>query len=361
MSGYVYEGTEGNDYEHVQSIMNDTLYGRGGNDTLIASDGKSLVYGGTGNDFLYGERENDTIFGEDGNDQISGGDKNDLLYGGIGNDAVSGGAQVVSGGAQNDTVYGGEGNDSVVGGQEGNDLVYGEDGNDRAGSSSRGNNTVYGGNGNDTIEGGNGNYQLYPGESDNDVLYGGEGNDYFSVYWNYGLINSGVVFNGDSGKDTVMGSPGNDTINGGADQDVLLSRGGKDVFVFAFGESLVRGQDRLGDFAIGTDKIDLLTNSGNSQPIPKSLSRAADTTASDLFVLAKKVFADSNGALSGNQPLGVHSAAIAVVTSGLVGTYLIINDWGQGFNSQRDLIINITGYSGTLPALGTTTPSTLFV
>jgi len=65
--------------------------------------------------------------------------------------------------------------------------------------------------------------------------------------------------------------------------------------VFAFGDSLVTGRDpegtalraaRIGDFAIGSDKIDLLTNAGTSHPMPVSLSRAADTTASDLIVLA---------------------------------------------------------------------------
>lgn len=45
--------------------------------------------------------------------------------------------------------------------------------------------------------------------------------------------------------------------------------------------------------------------------MPVSLSRASDTTASDLFVLAKKVFVDSNGAKSGNQALGANSAVIA--------------------------------------------------
>jgi len=130
--------------------------------------------------------------------------------------------------------------------------------------------------------------------------------------------------------------------------------------VEAFGDSLVRGRDRIGDFEIGSDKVDLLTNSGKSHPMPVSLSRAADTTANDLFVLASKVFADSNGAESGNQPLGKNSAAIAVVTSGVTGTYLIVNDFGTGFNSSRDLVISITGYSGTLP-VGSVAPSTLFV
>jgi len=163
-----------------------------------------------------------------------------------------------------------------------------------------------------------------------------------------------------NGNDTLIGTSGNDTLNGGQGLDNLAGGAGNNLFVFAFGESLATGRDRISDFAIGRDKIDLLTNAGTSHPMPVSLSRAADTTASDLFVLAKKVFVDSDGAKSGNQPLGKNRAGIAVVTSGMTGTYLIINDFGEGYNSNRDLVINITGYTGTLPPVGSVTPSTLF-
>jgi len=165
---------------------------------------------------------------------------------------------------------------------------------------------------------------------------------------------------GKLGNDSLFGQEGNDTLAGGSGQDIIFGGAGNDIYVEAFGDSLVRGRDRIGDFAIGSDKVDLLTNSGTSHPMPVSLSRAADTTASSLFILAKQVFVDSNGAESGNQPLGKNSAAIAVVTSGVTGTYLIVNDFGTGFNSSRDLVISITGYSGTLP-VGSVAPSTLFV
>jgi len=188
----------------------------------------------------------------------------------------------------------------------------------------------------------------------NDYLSGGSGND---------------CLGGSGGYDTLFGGSGDDTLYGGGVygggdyyyvQDIIFGGAGNDLYLFAFGDSLARGRDRIGDFAIGSDKVDLLTYYNSSHPIPASLSRAADTTASDLFVLAKKVFADSDGSKSGNQPLGVNSAAIAVVTSGMVGTYLIVNDFGTGFNSSQDLVICITGYTGTLP-VGSVAPSTLFV
>ena len=56
--------------------------------------------------------------------------------------------------------------------------------------------------------------------------------------------NGANVLTGGSGNDTLMGYGGNDTLFGGA---------GADRFVFAHGT----GQDSIGDFVTGTDKIDL--------------------------------------------------------------------------------------------------------
>jgi len=56
--------------------------------------------------------------------------------------------------------------------------------------------------------------------------------------------NGANVLTGGSGADTLMGYGGNDTLFGG---------GGADKFVFAHGT----GQDSIGDFVAGTDKIDL--------------------------------------------------------------------------------------------------------
>jgi Ca2+-binding RTX toxin-like protein len=56
--------------------------------------------------------------------------------------------------------------------------------------------------------------------------------------------NGANILTGGSGADTLMGYGGNDTLFGG---------GGADKFVFAHGT----GQDSIGDFVAGTDKIDL--------------------------------------------------------------------------------------------------------
>jgi len=167
---------------------------------------------------------------------------------------------------------------------------------------------------------------------------------------------------GNSGNNTLTGNAGNDTLNGGAGRDTLTGGTGSDTFVFQFGQSPVSGADRITDFAIGTDKIDLLTASGGVLAAPTSFTRAANSTATTLTNVVNSVFTDANGALTGNQALGVNRAAlVSVTTVGIAGTYLVINDGLAGFQSSNDLLVNITGYSGTLPALGTIAVSSFFI
>ena len=169
-------------------------------------------------------------------------------------------------------------------------------------------------------------------------------------------------FIGNSSNNTLTGTAGNDYINGGAGRDTLTGGAGNDIFVFRFGQSPVSGADWITDFAIGSDKIDLLSSSGVAMNAPISFTCAADSTATTLTNMTNSVFTDANGALTGNQALGVNSAALVnVTTSGIAWTYLVINDGVAGFQSSNDLLVNITGYSGTLPALGTIGVSSFFI
>jgi hypothetical protein len=65
------------------------------------------------------------------------------------------------------------------------------------------------------------------------------------------------------------------------------------------------------------------------------------------------VFTDADGASVGNQALRLNSAALVnVTTAGIAGTYLVINDGIPAFQSHRDLVVNLTGYTGPFPGLG---------
>lgn len=65
------------------TMVNDRLFGQGGND---------ILRGGWGNDLLDGGSGNDTIFGGLGADALRGGPGRDRLFGDVGPDALAGGA-----------------------------------------------------------------------------------------------------------------------------------------------------------------------------------------------------------------------------------------------------------------------------
>ncbi|HGF7154289.1 TPA: type I secretion C-terminal target domain-containing protein, partial [Vibrio mimicus] len=84
----------------------------------------------------------------------------------------------------------------------------------------------------------------------NDILFGQGGNDY---------LDGGV------GKDTLYGGKGSDTLIGGDDDDILIGGLGNDILTGGEGEDLFKwvdrdldgSKDRITDFTIGEDKIDL--------------------------------------------------------------------------------------------------------
>ncbi|WP_260441848.1 Calx-beta domain-containing protein [Microcystis aeruginosa] len=167
---------------------------------------------------------------------------------------------------------------------------------------------------------------------------------------------------GNAGNNNITGNSGINQINGGAGIDTLTGGLGADIFIFQFGQSTISTSDRITDFAINSDKIDLLTQAGNATSAPSNFSRAANSTVTTLDNLINQVFTDANGATTGNQGLGVNSAALVQVTTGAIaGTYLVINDNTDGFQTNNDLLINITGFTGTLPALGSIPVGNFFV
>ncbi len=71
-------------------------------------------------------------------------------------------------------------------------------------------------------------------------------------------------------------------------------------------------------------------------------------------------FTKKSKLIAGNQALGINSAALVRVAN-TTTTYLIINDGTGGFQSANDLVINLTGLTGSLPALGPIPVNSFFV
>lgn len=87
---------------------------------------------------------------------------------------------------------------------------------------------VFAGSGDDLVLGGGGR----------DAIFGGRGDD---------------TLKGEEGRDYIRGGKGDDIIDGGADNDAMFGGRGADTFVF----DEASGHDRIFDFRVNHDKIDL--------------------------------------------------------------------------------------------------------
>jgi Ca2+-binding RTX toxin-like protein len=224
-------GTAGND-QLVGTGSDDHLYGYAGDDNITGRAGNDLMAGGEGNDAMWAgedDRGNDRLYGESGGDVLGGGSGDDTLIGGVGGDTLFGGAgdDWVDAGAGGSRTTDGAGIRNVGWAGAGSDRVDGDTTTDLLGGGA-GNDIVSGYGGNDTLFGGDGNDQLSGGDGD-DRLYGGNDDD---------------VLSGGAGNDVLWGGAGNDLITGGAGQDL-----------FGFGPSA--GIDRITDFELGKDRLDL--------------------------------------------------------------------------------------------------------
>lgn len=392
-------GTSGYEYRQYFYQGNDSFLGSAEDDSFDGSKGNDTFNGGAGIDVLTFQKFSEgvivnlltgqaiTSFGTSvisNVEDIEGSAFGDILTGNSGNNQIQGfgGADRINGGAGFDTavyldassavnvnlstgvVTGGSGGDTLISiervlGSRFNDVLTGSNANE----------SFLGGLGADNIDGGAGIDTVEYGFVGSRVVVdlasgfatGGAGTDFISNVENV----KGSIFNdiltGTSGANVLNGDNGNDALNGGAGADTLTGGGGRDTFIYQFGQSLVSASDRITDFTIGTDKIDLLTQGGLAANAPSSFTRAADKTATTLLNLANQVFIDANGASSGNQALGVNGAALVRVTSGAIaGTYLAINNSTAGFQANSDLLVNLTGLTGTLPALGNIAVSSFF-
>ncbi|MDZ8259261.1 calcium-binding protein [Nostoc sp. ChiQUE01b] len=392
-------GESSYDYDQYYYRGNDSFLGSVGDDSFLGSKGNDTINGGAGIDVLTFKRFSEgvtvnlltgkaiTSYGTSvisNVEDIEGSQYGDVLTGNSGNNQIQGfgGADKIDGGAGFDTavyfdatsavnvnlftkvVTGGSGNDTLVSiervlGSRFNDVLTGSGANE----------SFLGGFGADTINGGGGIDTVEYGFVGSRIIVnlatglasGGAGTDFISNIENVKGSIFDDILTGNSGANVINGDNGNDILNGGAGADTLTGGQGADRFIFQFGQSLVSASDRITDFTIGTDKIGLLTQGGLAANAPSIFSRAADSTATTLVNLANQVFTDANGASAGNQALGVNGAALVKVTSGAIaGTYLAINNSTAGFQANSDLLVNLTGLTGTFPAFGNIAVSSFF-
>lgn len=278
-------GRAGND-NLLGDAGNDTLIGNDGNDSLDGASGADFgqggkgsdrISGGAGDDTLFGKRDNDEITGDAGDDVIFGGRGNDRLQGGDGDDAVEGkgGSDRIRGDKGNDTLFGNFGDDTIAG-RIGDDRINGGSGDDTLGGDA-GSDRIRGENGDDAINGGAGSDRLKGNSGDDrirgaagsDIANGGKDDDFVSGR------NGDDRLRGASGDDIIRGNKGEDILSGNRGQDRVNGRQGDDILVGGAGEDLLTGGkgtdvivyrrirdggesgDRIHNFKIGQDLIDL--------------------------------------------------------------------------------------------------------
>lgn len=142
---------------------------------------------------------------------------------------------IITNGSAGGTLNGTAGSDEIVAGG-GRDKVFANQGDDK----------VTGGANQDRIDGGDGNDTLY-GNGSNDKVIGGNGDDYID---------------GGAGDDRLYGGAGEDIIVGGSGNDVMYGgRGGQrdgDGFMDTFRFATNDGKDKVYDFEVGIDKVELM-------------------------------------------------------------------------------------------------------
>jgi Ca2+-binding RTX toxin-like protein len=142
------------------------------------------------------------------------------------------------------------------------------------------------------------------------------------------------LITGDRSANRLIGTGGNDILTGLGGKDVLTGGAGADTFVFGYGDSLLSGFDQITDLAIGVDTID-----GWAATAVTTIGRAISLNGSDL------------GRLFGNNFLANGAAAFVLGSTAGDRTFLALNDSQLGFQAGKDLIMEITGYTGSLSNL----------
>lgn len=261
-----------------------------GNDlanTILGNSGSNLLIAGAGDDTVRGGAGVDSLFGESGNDQLFGDAGIDYLVGGIGNDTLDGGTDA-------DALYGEDGDDILIGGSGFHtDILVGGAGNDiLRGDSGLGD---Y-----DRMDGGAGDDAYYVDTPDDltfEAANGGTDTVYASItgagYYLYANVENLVLggntpfgvgnelnnrITGSASANWLLGGAGDDMLNGGGGNDVLFGEAGADTFVFTRGT----GADVVGDFTVGTDRIDLSAYGLTWQTVLNSMHENGGTTAIDL-------------------------------------------------------------------------------
>jgi Ca2+-binding RTX toxin-like protein len=75
-------GADSIDHGNNTKLLNDLLFGLGGDDTIKSGKGNDYIYGGEGQDKIWGGDGDDVLMGDDAKDELRGEKGNDTIWGG---------------------------------------------------------------------------------------------------------------------------------------------------------------------------------------------------------------------------------------------------------------------------------------
>ncbi len=248
--------------------LDNMIYGGDGSDVLIGGDGNDWLEGGAGADILRGGDGSDRYVVDNAGDQV-------LEIVGFGTDQVY--ARVDYALADGESIEVLKADAGATGlALTGNNLdnrIYGAAGDDVL-TGGGGVDCLDGGAGADSLTGGVGSDIYFVDDSDDDVFeLTGQGTDSVYARSSYSLTagqslerlyahagNTGLTLTGNEIANSLFGAGGADRLDGGAGRDQMTGGAGADRFVFSAVTDTGRtssSADRILDFSVGTDLIDL--------------------------------------------------------------------------------------------------------
>lgn len=305
--------------------------GTGTDDGVTGGTGNATVFTGTAaNDVLpngtASNAGNEKFYGLAGNDVLRGGAGADHLDGGTGTDTASYAGSSAAVNVRLDTMKASGGHatgDTLVSienltGSSHNDTLRGNSGA----------NVLDGGGGADYMAGGQGNdTYVIDNAGDRIVENSRSGQDVVRSSISYNMVsnveelvltgsaningtgNTGAnVLRGNSGNNALNGHNGNDVIYGGLGNDVLTGGYGKDAFVFNTALNATNNVDRITDFSVVDDVIQLddavfaaIGDSLSSREFVKNTTGLAQDSNDHIIYETDtgKLFYDSNGSAAG--------------------------------------------------------------
>jgi Ca2+-binding RTX toxin-like protein len=346
--GARFSGLDGDDI--VTGGNGNDLYVRGnaGNDVLNGGAGIDTLIGGTGNDIYIVDSTTDTIteLANEGTDTIQSSVTFSLLnLANIENLTLTGTTAINGTGNADNNILTGNSVDNILDGKTGADTLIGGLGNDSY---------LVDNVGDKVIETSSLSTEIDTVQSIVNYALGANLEN-LTLLGNIAINGTGNALNnsitGNINNNTLNGDSGNDILTGAGGQDILTGGLGTDRFLYPnFADSPLAALDRITDFnPTEGDRIAL-------KSLPSSVFNGGVFSNSTLSGAISAAYADANPNLAGNQALG---ASQAVFFGWNGGKYVSVNDGLTTFNANTDLVINVTGMTGTM-ATGALTPTNYF-